>query len=170
MQWRVTNPTAFLASVKGKAQRAIVEGVRDGSSLRCILLPSYQMITFCLAGVMCPRMNYGKRPAAAPAAPARATPAAVAPPAVPAAAGSESKGTEGAGAGAGAGAGSAESRSYLASAGGSATAQGASRSNSNAEPFAEMAKHFVEVRLLNVEVMLHINGFDKFQACCCPAC
>jgi len=67
VRWGVTNPKSFLNKVKGEPQRAVVQKVRDGASMTCLLIPSFDMVTFYLAGVQCPRVNSGGKPSGAAA-------------------------------------------------------------------------------------------------------
>ena len=49
-----TNPSevkGFFAQMKGKAWEAIVEQVRDGSTIRVYLLPSFHLVQVYIAGV-----------------------------------------------------------------------------------------------------------------------
>ncbi|RLN73714.1 hypothetical protein BBJ28_00026222, partial [Nothophytophthora sp. Chile5] len=57
VQWHGADGAALVAEHKGKLVPAIVESIRDGASMRVILRPSLQLVTFGLAGVQCPRMN-----------------------------------------------------------------------------------------------------------------
>lgn len=43
--------TGFLAANKGKPMKAIVEQVRDGSTVRVYLLPGFQFVQVLVAGV-----------------------------------------------------------------------------------------------------------------------
>ena len=47
----------LLASHKGKPMEAIVEQVRDGSSLRVYLLPDFQFVQVFVAGIQAPSMG-----------------------------------------------------------------------------------------------------------------
>lgn len=70
--WDHADPPALLRELQraGK-QAAIVEGVRDGASLRCLLRPSNVMVNFNMAGVFVPRP--GRAPKAGAAASAAST-------------------------------------------------------------------------------------------------
>ncbi|XP_063902623.1 staphylococcal nuclease domain-containing protein 1-like isoform X2 [Zophobas morio] len=48
--WQITNPEDYL----GKQFEAVVENVKDGSSLRLLLLPSFAYATLSLSGIKCP--------------------------------------------------------------------------------------------------------------------
>jgi len=50
----VSNPASLFEQLKGKAQVGVVELVRTGSSLKVILLPSFNEVTLFLSGVQCP--------------------------------------------------------------------------------------------------------------------
>jgi staphylococcal nuclease domain-containing protein 1 len=54
VKYTLDNPTHFVDSFKQKAQEAIIEYVRDGSTLRVLLLPSYHNVTVQLSGIKCP--------------------------------------------------------------------------------------------------------------------
>lgn len=89
---------SLYSKIKNKPQRALVEYIRDGSSIKALLLDSMTLITFNLAGVQCPRMNM-----------------------------------------------SAKQNDGL----------------SGPQEYAQEAKFFTEVRLLNREVMLKIGGINE---------
>lgn len=54
IKYTLDNPTNFVDSFRQKPIDAIIEFVRDGSTLRLLLLPSYHQITVQLSGVKCP--------------------------------------------------------------------------------------------------------------------
>lgn len=54
IKYTLDNTTNFVDSFRQKPIDAIVEYVRDGSTLRLLLLPSYHQITLQLSGVKCP--------------------------------------------------------------------------------------------------------------------
>lgn len=54
VKWSVENPTNFVDSFRGKPVNAIIEYVKDGSTVRALLLPSYHMVTVQLAGIKAP--------------------------------------------------------------------------------------------------------------------
>ncbi|CAI5530516.1 unnamed protein product [Closterium sp. Naga37s-1] len=142
---------ALLEQNKGLTLAAIVEQVRDGSTVRVMLLPSFHYVQVYLAGVQCP--SVGRRPFVDSAA---ATSAADAAANGVGAITLEEGSTEEAAAAAG-GAPSAAQR--LA-----ASAAAAEQKDSGAEPFALEAKHFTEVRCLNREVRVVLEGVDgKFS-------
>ncbi|CAI5976211.1 unnamed protein product [Closterium sp. NIES-64] len=142
---------ALLEQNKGLTLAAIVEQVRDGSTVRVMLLPSFHYVQVYLAGVQCP--SVGRRPFVdSAAATSAADTAANGVGAITLDEGS----TEEAAAAAG-GAPSAAQR--LA-----ASAAAAEQKDSGAEPFALEAKHFTEVRCLNREVRVVLEGVDgKFS-------
>lgn len=152
VKWEVAQPGALLAATKGKPQPAVVEGVSHGTSLRVILLDSFQVVHLSLAAVQSPRVNYS-RPATTAAAP---KPAAATAPAPPSGA-DESKGDD-----AGAGAGNGSGKSYLASAGAGTGASGSHGGSGGSDAFGDLAKHFVEMRLLQRDVNVYLNGLDKY--------
>jgi staphylococcal nuclease domain-containing protein 1 len=56
------DPRAFLKKLEGKSIPAIVEQVRDGSTVRALLLLEgniHQMITMCIAGIQAPVCRVG---------------------------------------------------------------------------------------------------------------
>jgi len=53
----VSNPAALYEQLKGKPQTGIVENVRTGTSLKVVLLPSFNEITLYLAGVQAPEQK-----------------------------------------------------------------------------------------------------------------
>ncbi|GMF26517.1 unnamed protein product [Phytophthora lilii] len=57
VQWHGADGAALVQQFKGQLVPAIVEAVRDGASMRVILKPSLQLVSFGLAGVQCPRVN-----------------------------------------------------------------------------------------------------------------
>jgi len=55
MKWTLDNPKQFVEEHKNLAPLdAIVEFVRDGNTVRCLLLPSYYWVIIQLSGVKCP--------------------------------------------------------------------------------------------------------------------
>lgn len=54
MKFSIENPTHFVDSFKQRPQEGIIEYVRDGSTLRVLLLPSFHNITVQLSGIKCP--------------------------------------------------------------------------------------------------------------------
>lgn len=54
IKWTVDNATHFVDSHRQKPIDAIIEYVRDGSTLRCLLVPSYNIVTVQLSGIKCP--------------------------------------------------------------------------------------------------------------------
>ncbi|CAI7838789.1 unnamed protein product, partial [Closterium sp. NIES-54] len=129
---------ALLEQNKGLTLAAIVEQVRDGSTVRVMLLPSFHYVQVYLAGVQCP--SVGRRPFVdSAAATSAADTAANGVGAITLEEGSTDEAAAAAG-----GAPSAAQR--LA-----ASAAAAEQKDSGAEPFALEAKHFTEVRCLNRE-------------------
>ncbi|VDK57091.1 unnamed protein product [Gongylonema pulchrum] len=51
VQWVVENPRALVDTFKQKRVKAIIEQVRDGSTLRAFLLPDFYYVTLMLSGV-----------------------------------------------------------------------------------------------------------------------
>lgn len=55
MKWTLDNPKQFADERKGAPPLdAIVEFIRDGNTLRCLLLPSYHLVNVQLTGIKCP--------------------------------------------------------------------------------------------------------------------
>jgi len=52
--WTIENPRNFVDQKKSKPMNAIIEMVRDGSTVRAFLLPNFEYVTVMLAGVKCP--------------------------------------------------------------------------------------------------------------------
>jgi staphylococcal nuclease domain-containing protein 1 len=52
--WQIENPRHFVDFQGGKPVRAIIEHVRDGSTVRAFLLPDFQYITLMISGIRCP--------------------------------------------------------------------------------------------------------------------
>ncbi|KAK7868266.1 hypothetical protein R5R35_000663 [Gryllus longicercus] len=54
IKWNIEDPRAFVDKCGGKPQSAVIEHVRDGSTVRAFLLPDFYHITLMIAGVRCP--------------------------------------------------------------------------------------------------------------------
>jgi staphylococcal nuclease domain-containing protein 1 len=52
--WQIENPRHFVDLQAGKPVKAIIEHVRDGSTVRAFLLPGFQYITLMISGIRCP--------------------------------------------------------------------------------------------------------------------
>ncbi|KAG7669099.1 hypothetical protein Ndes2526B_g00826 [Nannochloris sp. 'desiccata'] len=122
---------------KGKPVDAIVEAAISGSTLRVTLLPDLTSATVMVAGVQCPGM--GRRPAVAPAA-----------------------GSDNASAAASKGGPAAGTAAAAVAAGASSTA-----GDGQPEPFAREARHFTEIRCLNRDVKLILEGVSQFGVLVC---
>lgn len=59
VQWVIDNPRALVDSYKQKPVDAVVEMVRDGSTVRVLLLPNFEYITLQLSGVRAPACRAG---------------------------------------------------------------------------------------------------------------
>ncbi|CAN7023243.1 hypothetical protein IGI04_023737 [Brassica rapa subsp. trilocularis] len=125
----------LLAASKGKPMEAIVEQVRDGSTIRVYLLPEYQFVQVFVAGLQAPSM--GRRSTQETVV---ETDAAAAPN----------------------GDASAEPRGPLTSAQRLA-ASAVSSVEVSSDPFAMEAKYFTELRVLNRDVRIVLEGVDKFN-------
>ncbi|KAF7265330.1 hypothetical protein GWI33_021313 [Rhynchophorus ferrugineus] len=53
VKWSVDNLKAFVEKNEGKPLKAIIEHVRDGSTVRAFLLPDFHYITLMIAGIRC---------------------------------------------------------------------------------------------------------------------
>lgn len=126
----------LLAANKGRPMEAIVEQVRDGSSLRVYLLPEFQFVQVFVAGIQAPSM--GRRPMAESPIEPEITP-------------DEPNGES-----------SSESRGPLTSAQRLA-ASSASYTEVAPDPYGREAKHFTEIRVLNRDVRIVLEGVDKFS-------
>ncbi|EFH41014.1 tudor domain-containing protein [Arabidopsis lyrata subsp. lyrata] len=126
----------LLAASKGKPMEGIVEQVRDGSTLRVYLLPEFQFVQVFVAGLQAPSM--GRR---------QSTQEAVVEPDVTATSNGDA---------------SAETRGPLTSAQRLA-ASAASSVEVSSDPFAMEAKYFTELRVLNRDVRIVLEGVDKFN-------
>ncbi|KAM7273402.1 hypothetical protein ACFE04_028066 [Oxalis oulophora] len=124
----------LVAANKGKPLQAIVEQVRDGSTVRVYLLPDFQFVQVFVAGVQSPSMGR------------RGTSETVVVPDV------TTVGSNGAV--------GAESKGPLTSAQRLAVSSGSSTEVA-ADPFGPEAKHFTEIRTLNREVRIIVEGHDK---------
>jgi staphylococcal nuclease domain-containing protein 1 len=55
LKWNLENPKQFVDEHKSQQPLdAIVEFVRDGNTVRCLLLPSYYLVNIQLTGIKCP--------------------------------------------------------------------------------------------------------------------
>lgn len=126
----------FLDANKGSPMEAIVEQVRDGSSLRVYLLPDFRFVQVFVAGIQAPSM--GRRATVEPVAEAE----------IPS---GEANGES-----------SGETRAPLTSAQRLA-ASSATITEVAPDPFGREAKHFTEIRVLNRDVRIVLEGVDKFS-------
>ncbi|TVU29909.1 hypothetical protein EJB05_21500 [Eragrostis curvula] len=127
----------FAVANKGKSLEAIVEQVRDGSTIRVYLLPSFQFVQIYVAGVQAPSM--GRRSS------------------IPNVVAAETDGTAD-------GANGEESEGTPAQL---TTAQRlvASAAATEVPPdrFGREAKHFTETRVLNRDVRIVVEGTDSYS-------
>ncbi|KAK6127910.1 hypothetical protein DH2020_038339 [Rehmannia glutinosa] len=127
---------ALLATKKGSPLEAIVDQVRDGSTIRVYLLPEFQHVQVFVAGIQSP--SAGRRAASE------------------AFVGTEVASNEQNGDSA------AEPRAPLTSAQRLA-AGSASMVEVPADPYGKEAKHFTEIRVLHRDVRIVLEGVDKFS-------
>ncbi|CAJ1974726.1 unnamed protein product [Sphenostylis stenocarpa] len=125
----------LLAANKGLPMEAIVEQIRDGSTLRIYLLPQFQFVQVFVAGIQAPQMGR------------RAAPESVVEPELTSDDTNEDV--------------SGEPRGTLTSA--QILAVSTSAAETAADPFAHEAKFFTEMRVLNRDVRVVLEGVDKFS-------
>ncbi|KAE9587364.1 hypothetical protein Lal_00004854 [Lupinus albus] len=125
----------LLAANKGAPMEAIVEHVRDGSTIRVYLLPEFQFVQVFVAGIQAPSM--GRRVVSESVVESEVT-------------ADDSNGNT-----------HVEPRAPLTSA--QKLAASASSETTVADPFAHDAKFFTELRLLNRDVCIVLEGVDKFN-------
>ncbi|XP_050376067.1 ribonuclease TUDOR 1 [Argentina anserina] len=128
---------SLLNANKGKPMEAIVEQVRDGSTVRVYLLPDFQFVQVFVAGIQAP--SVGRRPITTEPIPEAEI------------ASDKTNGDA-----------SAEPRAPLTSAQRIA-ASTVSTTETVADPFALEAKYFTEIRVLNRDVRIVLEGVDKFS-------
>lgn len=58
IKWTQENPRNFVDQANGKPIRAIIEHVRDGSTVRAFLLPDFQYITLMISGIRVRLFDY----------------------------------------------------------------------------------------------------------------
>ncbi|XP_031105136.1 ribonuclease TUDOR 1 [Ipomoea triloba] len=126
----------LLAANKGRSMEAFVEQVRDGSTLRVYLLPGFQFVQVFIAGIQAPSM--GRRSTTDTAIATEVT-------------AHEANGDS-----------SSEPRAALTSAQRLA-ASTASITEVAPDPYGREAKHFTEIRVLNRDVRVILEGVDKFS-------
>ncbi|XP_017771702.1 PREDICTED: staphylococcal nuclease domain-containing protein 1 [Nicrophorus vespilloides] len=54
IKWSVDNMRTFIDKQAGKPVKAIIEHVRDGSTVRAFLLPDFNHVTLMISGIRCP--------------------------------------------------------------------------------------------------------------------
>ncbi|KAB2000257.1 hypothetical protein ES319_D12G219700v1 [Gossypium barbadense] len=126
----------LLAANKGKPIEGIVEQVRDGSTVRVYLLPDFQFVQVFIAGIQSPSM--GRRAVAETVVETDLT--------------SDDQNGDA----------SAEPRAPLTSAQ-KLSASTVAATEVSPDPFGPEAKHFTEVRCLNRDVRIVLEGVDKFS-------
>jgi staphylococcal nuclease domain-containing protein 1 len=58
LKWTLENPKQFVDEHKSSPPiDAIVEFIRDGNTVRCLLVPSYYLVTIQLTGIKCPMLK-----------------------------------------------------------------------------------------------------------------
>lgn len=51
VKWACENMRAFVDKAKGRPFEAVIEHVRDGSTVRCFLMPDFHYITLMISGI-----------------------------------------------------------------------------------------------------------------------
>ncbi|XP_042886728.1 staphylococcal nuclease domain-containing protein 1-like isoform X2 [Penaeus japonicus] len=54
IKWACDNMRSFVDKARGKPIDAVIEHVRDGSTVRCLLMPDFNYITLMISGIRCP--------------------------------------------------------------------------------------------------------------------
>ncbi|XP_042498409.1 ribonuclease TUDOR 1 [Macadamia integrifolia] len=126
----------LLAANKGRPMQGIVEQVRDGSTVRVYLLPDFQFVQVFVAGIQSPSM--GRRAVVETVIDSEVT--------------SDEPNGEASG----------EPRLPLTSAQ-RLVASATSSTEVSPDPFGREAKHFTEIRVLNRDVRIVLEGVDKFS-------
>ncbi|XP_013147261.1 PREDICTED: staphylococcal nuclease domain-containing protein 1 [Papilio polytes] len=57
IKWTIDNPKQFVNKHNGQPIKAVMEYVRDGSTVRLTLLPDYYTITLMMSGIRCPAIK-----------------------------------------------------------------------------------------------------------------
>ncbi|KAG9150885.1 hypothetical protein Leryth_003009 [Lithospermum erythrorhizon] len=127
---------SLLAANKGKPMEALVEQVRDGSTLRVYLLPEFQFVQVFVAGIQAPSM--GRRGPSETVIETEIV-------------SDDQSGDT-----------SSQTRAPLSSAQRLA-ASSAVGNDVSPDPFGREAKHYTEVRVLNRDVRIVLEGVDKFS-------
>ncbi|XP_025825296.1 ribonuclease TUDOR 1-like [Panicum hallii] len=128
----------FVAEMKGKALEAIVEQVRDGSTIRVYLIPSFSFVQVYVAGVQAPSMG-------------RRLPSAVAPKEVANNIDVNGKASR-----------EAQAPPILGTLQ-KPVASAVTYSEIPPDRFGKEAKHFTETKVLNREVRIILEGTDSFN-------
>uniref|UniRef100_A0A2P2MH02 Ribonuclease n=2 Tax=Rhizophora mucronata TaxID=61149 RepID=A0A2P2MH02_RHIMU len=124
----------LLAANKGRPMEGIVEQVRDGSTVRVHLLPDFQFVQVFVAGIQAPSM--GRRAATETIGEVETT-------------SDEPNGD------------ASEPRAPLTSA--QRLAASTAAIEVSPDPYGAEAKHFTEIRVLNRDVRIVLEGVDKFS-------
>lgn len=67
MKWNLDNTNEFVEMSKdAQPLDAIVEFIRDGNTLRCLLLPFYYLVTIQITGIKCPMLKHEENSANEP--------------------------------------------------------------------------------------------------------
>ncbi|XP_046434309.1 staphylococcal nuclease domain-containing protein 1 [Neodiprion fabricii] len=62
IKWNIENPRSLVDKLGGKPVKAVIEHVRDGSTVRAFLIPDFYHITLMISGIRCPgfKLEEGK--------------------------------------------------------------------------------------------------------------
>ncbi len=59
--WEMENPRQLVDKLEGKPVKAVIEHVRDGTTVRTLLLPDFHHITLMLSGVRVRNVSEGEK-------------------------------------------------------------------------------------------------------------
>lgn len=57
IKWTIESPRGLVDRLGGKPVKAVIEHVRDGSTVRAFLLPDFYYVTLDMAGIRCPKLE-----------------------------------------------------------------------------------------------------------------
>lgn len=57
VKWTVETPRVLVDKYGGKPVKAVIEHVRDGSTVKALLLPDFYHITLMISGIRCPQIK-----------------------------------------------------------------------------------------------------------------
>ena len=62
VKWTIETPRTLVDKYAGKPVKAIIEHVRDGSTVKAFLLPDFYHITLMISGIRCPQIKTDGEP------------------------------------------------------------------------------------------------------------